>query len=280
MYYNLFMKESYRVCLVLPENNPHPLCFREVGLLLVSALQSNGYQCDFTVNTFHPDRINIILGYHLLAFDSRLENLRYIPYQMEQLHSEQYPFNAGMAEVLGRAVDVWDYSLENISFLKGRGIAAKLLIPGYHENLEIISPAPNRSIDILFYGSIGDRRKVILEELAALYKVKVLFGVYGEKRDKWISRSRLVLNFHHYSKQIFEAVRVSYLLNNRCFVVSETAADTPYPAVNLPLTPYEKLVETCSAYLKDPALMETTARENYEAFKANYPMTEIIRKVL
>lgn len=274
------MKDSYRICLILPDNNPHSLCFREVGLLLVSALKSNGINCDFAFNQLDPDKINVILGYHLLTFEPSLTNFRYIPYQLEQLHSNEYPFTKNMEQVLKHAYDVWDYSPKNIDFLKARGINAKHLVPGYHENLELIPRVPNRSIDILFYGSIAERRRVILEQLERMFKVKLLFGVYGEKRDKWISRSRLILNFHHYSQQIFEAVRISYLLNNRCFVLSETSVNYPYDGVELPLVPYDQLVESCARFLKDPERMDTISSENYEAFKKNFPMTELIQKVL
>jgi hypothetical protein len=104
--------------------------------------------------------------------------------------------------------------------------------------------------------------------------------VYGEKRDKWISRSRLILNFHHYSQQIFEAVRISYLLNNRCFVLSETSVNYPYSGVELPLVPYDQLTASCARFLKDPGQMEKIGNESYEAFKKNFPMTELIQKVI
>ncbi|MCP5108612.1 MAG: hypothetical protein GY950_34825 [bacterium] len=274
------MSDSYRICLIRPENNPHSLCFREVGLLLVSALMSNGLECDLTLNQLDPGKINVVLGYHLLTFEPGLKDYRYIPYQLEQLHSHEYPFTENMEMVLKHAYDVWDYSKKNISFLKEKGIAAKHLVPGYHQNLELIEPAPNRGVDILFYGSIGDRRKVILEELAPLFKVKALSGVYGEKRDKWIARSKIILNLHHYSLQIFEAVRISYLLNNRCLVVSENSVNYPYKEVNLPLVSYDNLVETCALFLKEPERMERVRNENHERFKKNYPMTELIRKVI
>ena len=40
-----------------------------------------------------------------------------------------------------------------------------------------------------------------------------------------IARSKLVLNVHFYQAQILEMVRISYLLANRCAVLSEPSAD-------------------------------------------------------
>jgi hypothetical protein len=274
------MKESYRVCLIVPEGNPHAMCFREVGLLLLSALKSNGFECDFSFNKLSEERINIILGYHLLQYEEGLKNYRYIPFQLEQLHTKEFPFSEDMEKVLRHATSVWDYSQENIIFLKTLGIDAQHLVPGYHENLEIIPKAPRKGIDILFYGSIGERRRVILEKLANMCKLKTLFGIYGEKRDKWICRSKINLNIHHYSKMIFEAVRVSFLLNNACFIVSETSVNYCFDKVNLIMVPYDNIIDSCMEYLNQPQLMETIRNENYNDFKQNYPMTEMIRDVL
>lgn len=274
------MDKPYRVCLILPDNNHHSLCFREIGLLLLNALQSNGIECDFTFNILDQYKINIILGCHLLTFTPQLRNYQYIPYQLEHLNSNESPFTPNMEKILKQAHTVWDYSEQNIAFLEEKGIAAKHLIPGYHEKLELIEPAPNKSVDILFYGSLAERKKAVLEKLTNMFKVKVLFGRYGVKRDKWISRAKIVLNLHHYSHQIFEAVRISYLLNNKCFVLSEDSINYPYKEVNLPLEPYENLVEACAQFLKEPGKMEKIKKENYEKFKQYYPMTELIKEVL
>lgn len=266
--------------MILPDNNPHSLCFREVGLLLMSALKSNEFDCDFSINQLSTDRINIILGYHLLTHEEGLKNYRYIPYQMEQLHSEEFPFTGNMEKILRGAEDVWDYSRKNIESLDGIGIKAKHLVPGYHPLLEMVPDAPRKTIDVLFYGSIGDRRRLMLEQIGNICKLKTLFGVYGKKRDKWIARSRINLNIHHYSTQIFEAVRVSYLLNNKCFVLSEPSRDYSFPGVDLVTMPREEIVNTCIRFLKQPELIDQVRIQNYEDFKLHYPMTDMIRKVL
>lgn len=274
------MKENYRVCLILPPHNPHSLCFREVGLLLVSALKSNGYPCDFTFNQLAQDRINIILGYHLLKWEEELKNYRYIPYQLEQLDSQEFSFSRNMEDVLRGGMDIWDYSEKNIAFLKEKGLSAKWLLPGYHENLEMINQNARQTIDVLFYGSIGERRQKILGPLNELCKLKALFGVYGEKRDQWIGRSKINLNLHHYSQQIFEAVRVSYLLNNGCFVLSEDSLHYCYERVEVTRVCYEEIINSCILWLNQPDHMKEIARQNYLDFKTHYPMTRLIQQVL
>jgi len=276
------MTDLYRVCLIFPDENPHAACFREIGLLILSALKSNNFDCDLSINNLHPDRINIIIGYHLITFHDNLKNFRYIPYQLEQLHSREFPFNSNMEAILRHALTIWDYSIENINFLKTKKLHARLLLPGYHENLEMIKEIKDekKNFDILFYGSVGERRKKILDELAKHCKVKLLLGVYGEKRDDWTRRSKIILNVHHYSTLLFEAVRVSYLLNNRCTVLSENSTDYCFDKVNLCSARYENIVETCLDLLKNKEKREILRMQNYNDFKINYEMTKLIKNVL
>ena len=52
------------------------------------------------------------------------------------------------------------------------------------------------------------------------------FNAYGGKRDALIARAKVVLNIHYYAAQVFEIVRVSYLLANSKAVVTEIGPDT------------------------------------------------------
>ncbi len=255
----------------------------EVAMLLRAALGELGFSCDAAVNEFSPEKTNILLGYHLLAGHEALQGLRYIPYQLEQLTAEEGLYSDRLEKILANAAEVWDYSRENIQFLSQRGIVAKHLPVGYHPMLERIpkTSSNEKDIDILFYGSLSTRRKQVLESLIQAGKLtKVLFGVYGEERDALISRSKIVLNVHHYSSKVFEAVRISYLLNNCVFVVSERSPFYPYPRVELPLVAYEELVPTCLYYLSHPELRQEAVRRIHESFRQNYPMTELLRQAV
>ena len=274
------MKDAYQICLIMPEGYVHSLCFQELALLLKSSLNSVGIECDISTNQLAKDRINVLLGYHLLKFDEQLLRCRYIPYQLEQLDTKEGWYSKNIKRLLENAFEVWDYSKENIRFLKGLHIEARHLPIGYHESLELIRHAPAKDIDILFYGSVGDRRKAILDKLTDIANVKVLFGVYGKQRDEVISRSRMVLNIHHYTTKIFEAPRISYLLNNRCFVVSETSPVNPYGAVGLCMVPYDRIMETCEFYLAHDEEIERVRHDTYEEFRTNYPMVDFIKAVV
>lgn len=274
------MAERFQICFMKPPAYDGALVFREVLFLLRNSLRDRGYACDIHPNQLATDAVNIIVGYHLLEFSDQLMQTRYIPYQLEQLdaHAGWYTDNA--RRILEHADAVWDFSEINIGFLRERSIAAKHLPTGWHRDLEIIPRAAERDIDVLFYGSINERRKQLLEALSEHAKVKVLLGVFGRERDEWIARSKIVLNMHYYPTRILETVRVSYLLNNRAFVICEDSADNPFAGVDLVTAPYERLIDTCREYLARPAAMSERRERNYHEFRELYPMTELLRGVL
>jgi hypothetical protein len=278
------MRDRFRVVIIVPAGYKHSLCFTEVAFLLRNSLSSLGVSCDLTVNEMAKDRTNIILGYHLLAFGDYLSSYEYIPYQLEQLSAAEGVFSDTVKNILSRGAAVWDYSRENIEFLKRQGISAQHLPVGFHESLEQIPAAEEKDIDVLFFGSLGERRQAVLNKLEktgqARVRVKTLFGVYGKERDGYIGRSKILLNIHYYTTKIFEAVRVSYLLNNRCCVVSEESSVYPYAGVNIPLVPYDGLAEKCLDILDKGDEYKAVGEASYREFKTRYEMKALIKKVL
>ncbi len=140
-------------------------------------------------------------------------------------------------------------------------------------------PPDQKDVDVLFYGELLDRRRTVLEALGARCHVKFLWNVYAAERDAWIARSKIVLNMHLHDGHIFEQARVSYLLNNRAFVVSESAADNPYGDDSLLSAAYEDLVEVCLDYVQRTDDRKRIADRGYEQIRSQ-PMAENLRKAL
>lgn len=263
-----------------PPNFDGALVFREVLFLLRNSFVSMGYDCVIKPNQLAEDRINIVIGYHLLQYGDYLKQFRYIPFQLEQLDSGNPWYSDNVQKILDSADDIWDFSEINLGFLSKKGVKAQCLTMGYHPDLEIIPQSETKDIDVLFYGSINERRKELLESLSEKAGVKVLMGVFGTERDEVIGRSKIILNMHYYPTRILESVRISYLLNNRCFVITEDADDNPYEGIDLVTVPYEKLIHRCLYYLRRPDEMEANRAETYEQFKSSYLMTDILKRVL
>ena len=97
-----------------------------------------------------------------------------------------------------------------------------------------------------------------------------------------IARAKIVLNVHHYPTKIFEIVRVSYLLANKKFVLSETSQEDEALATikdGLVLCDYEDIVATCVSYLKAPAERKRIAENGFSIF-SRLRQDEILRNIL
>lgn len=274
-------KTEYQICIFAKENNPHSACFIEVAKLLKYSLQSLGFACELGINKLAAERTNILLGSNILHSSTFSISDDYIIYQLEQLSENEGWYSDSMKHILKNASAVWDYSQQNIAFLTSKGINAKYLPLGYHQTLDKIPHNVPKDINMLFYGSINERRQKILNALrkSKNSKLHIIYGIYGNDRDALIARSKIILNIHFYQTNIFEAVRISYLLNNRCFIISEESSVYPYPGVDLCLVPYDKIVETCLYYSEHPKEVDEKSELTYRQFRKLYSMEKLLTKV-
>lgn len=243
--------ESFAVALVSPPEYIHAQALSEIAETVHYGLLALGCDSVLTTRLDEPGRRSILIGSHLLNHVNAQPEPGSILYNFEQVDSRW--MNSAYLELLRRYA-VWDYSQRNIALLKQNGVQSIKYVPlGWMPQLTRIAPAVP-DIDILFYGSINERRLQILRDLKARnVRVEHVFGIYGRERDALIARSRIVLNLHFYESKIFEIARVSYLLANGVCVVSENGLD---PAENefsdaLAFAPYGELVDTCLRLLSD-----------------------------
>lgn len=292
----MFSGNKFAVVTIKPQGYPHADCFDEVAKLLHESFKSLFIDCERSVNQFFRDRVNVILGWHLLNPDNIPTNLSYVVYQLEQAlpEMERGELFQGISgekryAFLRNAKAVWDWAVPNIEFLKSREIVARHLLPGYHSKLafSIRKPESPRGFktDVLFYGSYGiPRRMKILNPLlfAPRLLVKVLFGLYGKERDEWISETEMVLNIHAYEHKIFEAVRASYLWNqsDHVFFLSEKSSYYPYEKVSCATFNYETAFKDMEPFLRDSSIRKEMARSNSQQFEENYLMPKMLKEVL
>lgn len=228
---------------------PHAAAFEEVAETVSAELKALGLD---SLRTFgdigYAARRNIILGANALPAGARVPPGAII-YQLEQVFPGAQWLSPHYVDLLRRH-EVWDYSETNIAELQRLfGIRASHVPIGYTQSLERIPIALARDIDVLFYGSMNDRRQRILDGLRARgLKVEAIFGVYGRDRDALIARSKLVLNMHFYEAKRFEMARVSYLLANGVLVVSEESEDAG-DVCGMVFAPYGGIVDCCAGLL-------------------------------
>jgi hypothetical protein len=242
---------KFQVIVVRPQGYLHSEAFRELAETLQLGLASLGHTAQIQENLFDPGATNILLGAHLLSpQQAMLVPSGSVIYNLEQLNGADLP---AIYYELASHQQVWDYSLENLEKWNTMACAfPPVHVPlGYVPELTRIPAAHMQDIDVLFYGSLNERRNLILNALRdAGAKVRAQFGVYGKERDELIGRSKIILNIHFYNTMVFEIVRVSYLLANSKAVVSESSPVMEEGlADSVRSLPYDSLVEGCLSLL-------------------------------
>lgn len=276
--------ENFNICLIKPDNYIHSYAFLELGELIYFSLKELGHEVTINFNKIEPSYKNVLIGCHLLdtKFMSNIPGSSVI-LNTEQVYSATNSWNKAIFP-WAHNFEMWDYSKKNIEKFSDAGINnVKHFKIGFQKELVRLQESKNKDVDILFYGCINDRRKVILDKLeAAGLKVKTLFGVYGKERDEWVERSKLVLNLHFYDSQIFEIIRVFYLMTNSVAVVGEvnetTSIDTMcingiYPAQ------YNDLIGACLEIINNENLIQDiqlAALKSISAFPQKIFTQEII----
>ena len=264
---------KFNICIIQPRDYVHSMAFWELAELLLYSLHDLNHQAAIQFNKVDTDCKNILIGFHLL-------DIKYVSQLRKNsvlINAEQFlggtPWNENILKWI-RSFEVWDYSIQNIEFFKAQGIEnIKYLELGYQSELARIEIKAVQDIDVLFYGSINDRRAKVLDALKnSGLNVHTSFGIYGKDRDDLIARSKLVLNLHYYDSEIFEVVRVFYLLSNSIPVVGEINPSTVVSDIykNSVLgVPYQELINACIRLVKDDKARDMQARKGLELIKQN-----------
>ena len=259
----LMVPEPWRhvhLVVVEPDNYPHAAGLMDFMTGLAHAFAELGCDAEIVRNRFSTQSMNLVFGAHLItsADIARGMPANSVIVNLEQLRGSGFEQQPVYLDLLGR-LPVWDYSPRNIAALKaltGNPRVVHMGI-GYAAPMTRLPAVENHPTDVLFYGSLNDRRRAVLRALEqAGMRVRYLFGIYGPERDKAIAEAKVVLNMHFYEAGIHELVRTSHLLANAKAVVSECNADTEIDddiRRAMLTVPYDQLADTCIALARDDA---------------------------
>lgn len=242
---------------VAPPGWQHAGMYAELVETLVRAARRAGHHGTASVNTPDPSSINVLINPHMLPAEAAGRLPRdTVLYNLEHIEPDTWDWAPSLKSFLER-FETWDYNRENLARLKGICPRAFWLPLGSEPEMTRIPKASPQDIDVLFYGYVNDRRRAVLEAIAARgLVVAAPFGVYGRTRDALISRAKVVINIHQVEGRVIEMVRVSYLLANRKAVVTEGSAGMDaFPGLEgaLHCTPLDGLAGACELLVKDNA---------------------------
>ena len=276
--------KKINICIINPESYSHSYAFLELAELIYFSLIDLGFEVRLIFNQIEHDIKNILIGCHLLdpSFIEKIPKTTVIV-NTEQIYSDTTEWNKNIF-AWATHFEVWDYSTRNIEKLRQIGAEkVKFLKIGYQKELARLKESKSKDIDVLFYGSVNERRKKIITKLTANgLNVKTLFGVYGKERDTYIERSKVVLNHHFYNSHIFEIVRVFYLLTNAIAVVGEVNDSTSIDTMcreGIYAAKYEDLVDGCIKLVKDDTYRQKIKNNAINSIM-RFPQKEFTREVI
>jgi len=265
--------ERFNLIIVRPEAFVHHQAYAGAANILCAALRRLGHLARVADNQMIRDATNIVFGAHYLESDL-VDALPpgTIIYNTEMVVSHS-PFLPALIPFV-RRFETWDYSEANVRAWREVGVSERVrwLRPGYVPECTTIDPATPTDIDAVFYGTMTERRRIMLDELSATgVRVQYLQNLYGAARDAYIARAKLVLNIHSRPDSMFEIARVSQALSNHRVLVSELGTRDDVDAdlrEGIALAPLSEFAALCRALLDDHARRKALAERGFEVFRS------------
>jgi hypothetical protein len=225
---------DWNVTIIAPREFRYTHFLFDVARTLAFTIRELGYECSITHNRLEPQRINLLVGVHLIEDTQSVLNLvdsgvPYVVMQTELIHGRNINlesndrFDRILQPLFDGARAIWDSSPENIAALAELGYEAPLLQFSYQASMQELHLAQRRDVDFFFYGSITEHRRQVLAELRRLgYKVEVHFDEAATFRNAMLERSEVVLTMRQ-SPQMphVPQMRLLYLVTNGCLVAGE-----------------------------------------------------------
>lgn len=204
------------LCIVQPKGYLHSLAFLDPALYVRHQLSRLGVSVTLGKNRLREDAVNVIFGAHLGFDTARLSRHVGVVFNLEQLGPGGAHVGPGYLNLL-RSLPAADYDIANVEAL-GAGSHPVDVLPFLHAaNLEPsgVQPTSERPIDLLFFGSMNDRRKRFIERVERC-GVPVSIPdrpLYGPERDQLIGQAKAVLNCHFYDSARLERIRIQQCLS-------------------------------------------------------------------
>lgn len=219
-------KPVINVCILQPPGYIHALALLEAAEYVAEKCRLAGYQASLSKNRILSSGLNVVFGAHIKPGQNLGFPGNTVIFNTEQVPEKSVWINPDYKKCLDRHF-VWDYSDVNLVHLHDRSQRVDF----YHvEKLRRITLNERREFDLIFYGSMNERRKKIIDNLTGKgVKILTVFGLYGPERDVLLGKARAILNLHFYEAQIFQQIRAFYALTNGIPVISENYPENSAP---------------------------------------------------
>lgn len=220
------------LCIMQPPSYIHSQGFLDQARYARYQFRQSGTEVTIGKNRLREDSVNIVFGAHL-GFDPSLKQ-RYtcVFFNLEQLGDGGANVSEHYTNLI-RSSPVIDYDERNLAAYGCSKGSVPIVSFEYAPYLatEQNLPFQDRPIDLLFFGSVNERRKALFKRIEASGCNVSVFDhpLYGEERDQYIRQAKAVFNCHFYDTSRFEQARAFHTLSLGTPVISERAERTAPP---------------------------------------------------
>jgi SAM-dependent methyltransferase len=225
------------LCIVQPVGYVHSLGFVDQARFFRHQFRRMGATVTLAKNRLRHGAVNFVFGAHLGFEPALRERHTCIFVNLEQLGRHGAQVSQGYLKLLGGSAVV-DYDAANVAAYTTHADDVPLVsfahapyLAGQLDRGHGL-PIEQRPIDILFIGSVNERRQRLMAEVEASgRRISALDGpLYGPERDDLIAQAKAVFNCHFYDSARFEQARAFQCLSLGTPVISERTPATLPPA--------------------------------------------------
>ena len=217
------------LCIQQPAGYVHSLGLLDQARYFRWQFRRLGANVTLAKNRLRDDSVNFVFGAHLGFEAAQRERQACVFVNLEQLGEGGAQVSPGYLKLLGQSAVV-DYDAANVGAYTTQGEDVPVVPLLHAPYLQAAQPMAleDRPIDLLFIGSMNERRRAWLDRIEALGHSVAMFDgpLYGPERDQFIMQSKAVLNAHFYETSRFEQARVAHCLSLGTPVISERAPQT------------------------------------------------------
>lgn len=237
-----------------------------------AALSGNDFDFNITIKALRK------------GFSEQGLNGHKILFQTEELWNRREKAFYDLSNGYKRVLEMYD---ENVKIPVGTKNVVYCPV-GYTPTYSMGLPEPEeRDIDILFWGSITERRSRVGADLNERFKdKKIVFGsgILGKEREELIMRSKIVLNIKAHDLWSFGPIHVLPAIANKRFVLAEKANGGygPFKPERhfKEYKTFENLFEQINYWLEREEERETFAQEALERVKKECYFTPILKEAM
>ena len=220
------------LCIVQPPGYVHSLGLVDQARYFRWQFRRQGATVSLAKNRLRHGAVNFVFGAHLGFDAAQCRRQACIFVNLEQLGEGGATVSPEYLRLLANSAVV-DYDAANLAaYAKDpQDVPIVTLQHAPYLKPENTMPLELRPIDLLFIGSMNERRRAWLDRIESFGHAVAVFdsALYGDERDQFIVQSKAVLNCHFYESSRFEQARVAHCLSLGTPVISERAAQTNPP---------------------------------------------------